>query len=819
MLLTTAVAGAALAADAPESPPGRLAYWNFDAPRFATGEGYEPEHPPALPEQAGYDGPAPFFASTNPPTPLTWRVATPGGRLLLGAAGGLRFLYRPAWSSRSPQNLPGYGWGRGPADWARLLEITDARDGRPVLAISADPAGTNLVVQARDRRGLWRTNCRATINWVLMQPELRPRDAPLPWHEIAFNYSATNTVLVVNGAHARDLDTGAFAGPGVDLGRLPELRLTLGSDAVGRFPAAGVLDEIETYDRPVAPTDLYHNRQETALHATVDLSPPTVRLRWYDLSGGTVSVRRREAPAGEWVTLDPRRDRPWFVDADPALAVGRTYEYEVGRRAIFVSLAGAPVFRRGRVLLLVEQSVAPRLTAELEQLRRDLIGDGWTPVQHRVPRHDYNAWARQAINRDYRDHLRRIKGLILREQAAAPDETRAVFLIGHVTIPYSGVATEDGHFEMAGAWPADAWYGDVDGEWSDTVMNTTTNLTNPIRRNVPGDGKFDPATFREYITTPGGAHGVELAVGRIDFARLPAFKRRGEADLLRDYLRKAHRYRHRQLRFGDDLRAGSFFYTPFSPVGRSLNLNALLLASRGPGLHRLSHGDAFLTGAPYLWALQGGYGGHDTLHNSRQAAADQGIVPVTTAALAAGEITPRVAFYVLKGSYFGDWNNYQDDLLKALLALPDSGLAAFWTYDTVWRFEPLGVGAPLGEGFVRTARGGASTRTTFQLGDPTLRTILTAPPGAAAAHRSGRAVELTWGASPDADAGYFVLRTTRGWDGPFELLNPQPVTGTRYTDASAPAGRLVYQVRAAQRVVTGSGVFTNLSQAAFAPLE
>ncbi len=800
------------------TPAGRLAYWNFDAPQFATTEGAVPLTPPTLPTGPGWGGPAPLFSTNSPPAPLTFRVATDRGRPLLAPAGGLRFLYRPGWSSNSPQSGPGYGWGKGPGRWARLIEVADTRSDppRPVLTLSVDPAGTNLVVQGRAPGGGWRTVYQGRLQWVRLQPELRRRDEPEPWHEIAFSYTRSNCVLVADGQHLQDWSTGAYLGPGVDLGAPPpDLTLTLGSDSAGAQPAAGVLDEIETFDRSVDPPDLYHFRQAAVLTATVTLRPPAVTLRWFDLSGAPVPVRRRAVGEPAWLTLTNRCPGPTFTDTDPALEPGRLYEYEVGPRSALVSLGALLPLHRGRVLLLVEQSVARGLAAELDQLESDLAGDGWTVVRHTVPRHDDNAWTRQAINLEYVENLQRIKRLIRAEYAAAPTTTRAVLLIGHVTIPYSGAGSEDGHFDMAGAWPADAWYGDVDGEWSDRLVDNGARVTNPIRRNLPGDGKLDATTFQAHITSPGGSNGLELAVGRVDLARLPAFRGRSELELLRQYLRKNHRYRFKELAFPAAVRVGSYFYSPFSPVGRALNENALLLASRLDGLGMLSHGDAFSPGFPCRWAVQGGYGTYDTLHNNRQAAADQGVTPVTTADLAGGRIRPAAAFYLLKGSYFGDWNNYQDDLLRALLALPDSGLAAFWTYDTLWRFESLGVGGTLGEGLVRTARGGASTRTTFLLGDPTLRVLITAPPGRATATRQGRAVNLRWEASPEADAGYLVLRSTAGNAGPFDLLTPTPVAGPTFTDTPAPSGRKVYQVRAAQRVVTGSGVFTNLSQAVF----
>jgi hypothetical protein len=413
----------------------------------------------------------------------------------------------------------------------------------------------------------------------------------------------------------------------------------------------------------------------------------------------------------------------------------------------------------------------------------------------------------------------RVKAMIQADYRAAPAETRAVFLIGHVTIPYSGVAYEDGHWEMNGAWPADSFYGDMDGTWSDKVVNTGNNLPNPVRRNLAGDGKLDPATFNEYIVTPSGPPGLELAVGRIDFVRLPAFAPRSELDLLRQYLRKDHEYRHGRLRFGTAVCGGAFFWSPFSSVGRTIHENALLTASRLAGLAGLQHGDAFQSAQPVLWAMQGGYGGADTLHNDRKAAEAQRVRVMNSAELAANRLGAPIAFYLMKGSYFGDWNLHQNDFLRTLLATPGSGLTACWTMNTLWRFEGLGAGAMLGDGLLRTARGAASTRGTFLLGDPTLRAQVTRPPSKATARSRGNNVELRWEPSPDAAAGYLLYRSTQGIAGPYERVSAAPVTGAAYADSNAPRGSKYYQVRAAQLMVTGTGAFTNLSQAAFVAVD
>src|SRR3712207_9501473 len=68
------------------------------------------------------------------------------------------------------------------------------------------------------------------------------------------------------------------------------------------------------------------------------------------------------------------------------------------------------------------------------------------------------------------------------------------------------------------AWPADMYYGDIDGEWSDDNVENT-GATRPENHNVIGDGKFD----LDIIPSD-----IDLMVSRIDFHNLPVFSRSEE---------------------------------------------------------------------------------------------------------------------------------------------------------------------------------------------------------------------------------------------------------------------------------------------------
>ena len=94
-----------------------------------------------------------------------------------------------------------------------------------------------------------------------------------------------------------------------------------------------------------------------------------------------------------------------------------------------------------------------------------------------------------------------------------PIYAEAVFLFGHIPVPYSGNIGPDGHSNHIGAWPADVFYADVDGSWTDVSVNNVS-ASQERNHNVPGDGKFDQSVI---------ASDLELMIGRVDFHNMPTF--------------------------------------------------------------------------------------------------------------------------------------------------------------------------------------------------------------------------------------------------------------------------------------------------------
>ena len=112
---------------------------------------------------------------------------------------------------------------------------------------------------------------------------------------------------------------------------------------------------------------------------------------------------------------------------------------------------------------------------------------------------------------------------------------------------------------------------------------------------------------------------------------------------------------------------------------------------------------------------------------------------------------PHAVFYMLDGSWFGDWDSF-DNLLRAPLASGGYGLASAWTGLPHWYLHHMGLGETIG---VRTLLAqnnhglyknqvnlGTGQVHIALMGDPTLRMHIVAPPANVAA--SGLSSAVFW---------------------------------------------------------------------------
>ncbi|MCC5790853.1 MAG: fibronectin type III domain-containing protein [Opitutales bacterium] len=397
---------------------------------------------------------------------------------------------------------------------------------------------------------------------------------------------------------------------------------------------------------------------------------------------------------------------------------------------------------------------------------------------------------------------------------------KAVILLGRIPVPYSGDINPDAHSDHKGAWPADTYYADLTGTWTDdTVNNTSANQSR--NHNVPGDGKFDQNALPE---------SANIAVGRIDMANLSGFEAgNNETDLLRNYLRKNHEFRH-QLNAYADLPERAFIRDALGSLnGESPASVAWRSFTPMFGPTEISTPSNWFDAAEteaWLWGYGSGPGSFtsaSTIGNS-------------------GDFKTRdslVVFNALFGSYFGDWDSPSDNFLRAPLAGAEGslGLISLWANRPDWHLHGMALGETIGEAYFRTvnnpgdwnphwSEGYFNRYTAYAqgvhtalMGDPTLRLHPVAAPETLTITRtpggSVDTVDLSWEASVASGlVGYHIYRSA-DLLGEYTRLTASPVGTTTYTDMDAPQTLLHYQVRPVVLTESASGTYFNAGQAAF----
>ena len=511
------------------------------------------------------------------------------------------------------------------------------------------------------------------------------------------------------------------------------------------------------------------------LSAKIEESPPMIRLQWLrkptPVASYTVYRKTREAASWGEPVATLGGSEVFYDDAD--VAVGQTYEYRVASGGyagyIFAGIKAPPVEFRGKVVLLVEAEQAAALSTELETLRNDLIGDGWTVLRHDVSRDATPESARALIQADYN---------------ADPANVKAVFLLGRIPVFKSGNIAPDGHRDHLGPWPADAYYGSMTASWDGSPSA------------IPGD--------------------VQLQVGRVDFDDMPAFQK-SATELLRQYLDKNHKYRIGQMRTTRDAFVSEGFERKSANNPAPANAYRFFSTLWGKNARIVEGAWAkYLPHYTFTWGHINGPGSA----TSCVAAGGR----LTTAQLASSNY--GIIFTQTFGSYFGNWG-HQNNFIRAFLAMPDYGLTNAWTGRPNWFFHHMALGETIGYSTRLTQNnkginGGLYTPSGMfaglihiaLMGDPTLRMFPVLPVlNLRVSNMSDNATTLKWTASRDkAVTDYYVYGASNP-DGPYTRLDI--VKGTTWTHIN-PENTKYYMVRASKLTETGSGSFYNLSQGVMA---
>lgn len=523
--------------------------------------------------------------------------------------------------------------------------------------------------------------------------------------------------------------------------------------------------------------------------ADVQNSPPAITLKWLpdQYGANSYTVYRKGKEAGGWNHIASLGGNASSY-TDYNVGVGGAYEYQVVKAAsrgytgygyIYAGIQAPFTENRGKVILVVDASVAGPLSTELARLKNDLVGDGWTVARRDVGRGDSPG---------------NVRNVIINEYNSDPGRTKTVFLFGHVPILRSGGLNVDGH--QSRQMPADAFYGDMDGWWD-----------NPSY--LPSD--------------------VELMVGRVDLWNMPGNGAPSpwpsEVEMLRNYLQKDHAWRHKRYtaprrglignRFGD-FSGEAFAASGFRNFDPLIGSGKTDIANEQDGAPNGERWTSMLAANTYLWTYACGGGGYTSIgamgtHGQYGDAWSTDLVAQDS----------KAVFFMLMGSWFGEWDS-TDNLMRAVLATPSMGLTCSWAGRPHWYYHHMGLGEPIGYSAKITMNNNGLYRNEVNnqqrgvhialMGDPTLRMHQVAPPQNATASSVSGGTRISWSPSSDSVIGYHVYRASSG-NGPFDRLTSSPVGGTSYTDSS---GSGTYMVRAVQLENTPSGTYLNLSQGDFA---
>jgi hypothetical protein len=510
-------------------------------------------------------------------------------------------------------------------------------------------------------------------------------------------------------------------------------------------------------------------------------------LRFSDRVYGETQIYRRQlGTISEWedeeLVADLGQESRWF---DTEIEPGNRWEYFIERDGdvkgfLAGAIDGEVLDNPGKIALVIEESVLGPLEPEIEQLRTDLIAEGWSVVSFEVAK---------------TDSVVDVKALLQGE----PDLVSAM-LIGHVPVPYSGAINPDGHSDHYGAWPADTFYGDLSEQWTDETRDVSSG-SRAQNHNTPGDGKFDQNNIPS---------DVDLEVGRIDMFDLPAFEE-SEVELLRRYFERNHAWRTGQIDAEPAVVIDDNFGT-YAPGSYS----AWLLSSV-VGRENLEEGDFLetLTESPYLFGFGSGAGNYSRA---------QGVAKTQQFA----EMEIKGVFLMLFGSYFGDFDS-TDNLLRASIAGEGNALTAVWAGRPVHRHHAMGIGHTVGFAVRHTQNAREMMVSNYNtrkvhvalLGDPTLRAFPFQSGGPVSAVSDGEQgeVALSWEVSSATDVvGYHVYRSDSE-DGPFVRITVDPTPENMYQDRVEAEGQWWWMVRAIRVEETASGSFFNPSAGQIASLE
>lgn len=468
-------------------------------------------------------------------------------------------------------------------------------------------------------------------------------------------------------------------------------------------------------------------------------------------------------------------------------------------------------YKKGKVLIIVEDNIAEKLPEEILRLRDDLLNEGYGSEMKIFGRTDeFNP-----------DSVKAVKEYILNQTAMTNDIVSSIILLGRIAVPYSGNIAPDGHTENHhGAWPADLYYGYLDEDyWTDKIIDNSS-YAKGRHINVPGDGKFDQGIVAY-------TNNVSIAVGRIDFSNMSMFLNDStdEIQLYKNYLDKDHKYRTGQVKTKfEGVVDGNFPILKYNDGFSASGWRNIAAICGKENVHDLD----FLTSLredAYLFAMGFGNGTFELCYGVAESHhfADYMLNGI---------------FTTLHGSFFGDWDR-ENVLLRAPLASMPSILTVAWNGSPFWYFHHMAMGYPIGYSTILSQNNNSEYKNSFAerpsiegvhglgnvstalMGDPTLTAYPASetpkPKNLNITSVTSIIFELDWEAPDNQNEYFYNVYKSYSKYGQYNKVNNDFITETNFTDIEVSLDvDIYYIVKTVQKKHTNSGTFWHESNAAFA---
>lgn len=522
----------------------------------------------------------------------------------------------------------------------------------------------------------------------------------------------------------------------------------------------------------------------------------SVQFSWSNFSIQSTEISRKLISSSTWTVIASNLTATSYVDSMINNGVEYEYQFKVTTGSTPALAYGYIAFgvnvpaksSRGRMLLLVDDRFTATLSSQLTDLQRDLISDGWQTTISSCSKDASPVQIKRKI-----------------DSINSASTLSAVYLIGHVPVPYSGAIRPDGHGDHFGAWPTDLFYVTDTSLWSDVYYNFT-NGSRPANSNYFSDGVYDNGII------PGKTH---CSISRIDFYNMPNLSD-SEATLLANYLDKASEYKRGVLQVSDE----GIIDNQIANYGEGLSVSAEMSF---PSLVSTSYADSSLTrlsSSPTKWYMAASFANDTSMSNI-------GSVSVLDTCQYQG------VFSLLFGSYFGDWNT-QNNYMRAILA-NGKMLTSCWAGRPNWYFHHMGLNNPIGlsaKKSIDNGRRGLFNSTPYQnsgnssngihmalMGDLSLRNSYVEPVKSFGAEMQYSQVSLSWSYSAvEGNSNVLIYSSMDSLSG-YSLIQTLPGTDSSFIDYSGSSGTFYYIKRVRlDSTLSGSyfnnsiGIFTAVGQ-------